>query len=270
MLSINEFVDASVQIVICYFQRKRQMLLKLKKRENVEFCTLFQQVVARQQQQRLLAQQTNNQTLDSKMLTPKTDAKSISRLNGARQLFSDNDTGDSSVSSTTQIINSTKGRREPPQPPPPPLAPLSNTNRMKNMKIENEDSDSTGNNSLASSTGLGNIGLGGISSTEDGDNSLTSFEGLLNGMPNVDNPLCLNEDSNSKESLKGISTNSIARNKPLMLADLLEKKIEKDLPLLNGAITKELRIGDKGKMFCGSYAKQKVYSVTLFIFPGQF
>lgn len=176
----------------------------------------------------------------SKTETP----KAVSRVNGARQLFPETDTGDSSVSSTTQMTNSCKGRREPPQPPPPPLAPLSSNNRSKQSRIDNEDSDSTGNNSLASSTGLGNVGLGGVSSAEDGDNSLTSFEGLLNGVPNVDNTLSLNEDSNS-ESLKSVPT-TITKNKPLMLADLLEKKVEKDLPLLNGVISKELRIGDKG------------------------
>lgn len=201
-------------------------------------------MAARQQQQRLLAQQTNSQTPDNKTSAKVTDTpKSISRLNGARQLFPETDVGDSSVSSTTQMTNSScKGRREPPQPPPPPLAPLSGNNKNKQARIDNEDSDSTGNNSLASSTGLGNIG---ISSTEEGDNSLTSFEGLLNGVPTVENNLSLNDDSNSKESLKSVNT-GISRNKPLMLADLLEKKVEKELPLLNGTISKELRIGDKG------------------------
>lgn len=133
-------------------------------------------------------------------------------------------------------MNSLKGRKEPPQPPPPPLAPLS---RGKLIKVENEDSDS-----LASSTGLGNVGMGGISSTEDGDNSLTSFEGLLNGIPNVENTVGLvEEDSSSKESARGASTNSISRNKPLMLADLLEKKVDKEVPLLNGAISKDARLG---------------------------
>lgn len=162
-------------------------------------------------------------------------SKGISRLNGARQLFSENDNSDSSVSSST-MNSSLKGRKEPPQPPPPPLAPLS---RGKLIKVENEDSDS-----LASSTGLGNVGMGGISSTEDGDNSLTSFEGLLNGIPNVENPVGLvEEDSSSKESARGPSTNSISRNKPLMLADLLEKKVDKEVPLLNGAISKDARLG---------------------------
>ncbi|KAK9720447.1 RFX DNA-binding domain [Popillia japonica] len=170
------------------------------------------QVAARQQQQRLLAQQT------TPMQTP------------------DNKSSNSDVSSTTQN-SSNKNRREPPQPPPP-LAPLSGNLKGKVLRIENEDSDSTGNNSLASSTGLGHVGLGGVSSTEDGDNSLTSFEGLLNGIPSLDNPL--NDDSNSKDSLKS------SIKKPLMLADLLEKKVEKDPMLLNGVLGKELRLGEKG------------------------
>lgn len=163
-----------------------------------------------------------------------------SRLNGARQLFAD-DITDMSVSSTTVGSNFGAGKREPPQPPPP-LAPLSNSNKTVLGRVENDDSNSTGNNSLASSSGI-NVG---ISSTEDGDNSLTSFEGLLNGVPNIDNPLILNDDSNSKDSLRSVGTGVILKNKPLMLADLLEKKVDKDPPLLNGMIAKELRIGEKG------------------------
>ncbi|XP_022907233.1 AT-rich interactive domain-containing protein 2 isoform X2 [Onthophagus taurus] len=196
--------------------------------------TVTTQVVARQQQQRLLAQQT--QTPENKLnkSTLIETPKGI-RLNGARQLFSDTDTTESDVTSTTQNTTSNI-RKEPPQPPPPPLAPLS-SQKPKHMRIENEDSDSTGNNSLASSTGLGNIGMGGVSSTEDGDNSLTSFEGLLNGIPSIDNPL--NDDSNSKDSVK----NSL--KKPLMLAELLEKKVDKDTLMMNGVLGKELRKGEK-------------------------
>ncbi|XP_017768585.1 PREDICTED: uncharacterized protein LOC108556814 isoform X2 [Nicrophorus vespilloides] len=200
---------------------------------------LATKVVARQQQQRLLAQQTSQQQTPE---TTKTIVKSESsttkniRLNGARQLFTEIDVADPAVSSTTQGLSTTKGRREPPQPPPP-LAPLSNNKSKNSMKIDNEDSDSIGNNSLASSTGIGNVGIGGVSSTEDGDNSLTSFEGLLNG---IDNPITINEDSNSKDSMKNNA------KKPLMLADLLEKKVDKDPPLVNGVLGKELRIGDKG------------------------
>ncbi|KAJ8922596.1 hypothetical protein NQ315_007626 [Exocentrus adspersus] len=205
-------------------------------------CQNVAQVAARQQQQRLLAQQGNS-TPGQETKTPiKSETPKISRINGARQLFNDSDIGDPSVSSTTQFSSSTKGKKEPPQPPPPPLAPLSNNVKGKSQRIDNEDSDSIGNNSLASSSGLGTVGIGGISSTEDGDNSLTSFEGLLNGIPNLENPL--NEDSNSKDSVKIVSS-EITMNKPLRLADLLEKKIEKSPPMLNGILGKELRLGDK-------------------------
>ncbi|XP_057671696.1 AT-rich interactive domain-containing protein 2 isoform X6 [Diorhabda carinulata] len=195
-------------------------------------CQNVAQVAARQQ--RLLAQQANDKT------SIKEPLKS-SRLNGVRQLFSDTDIGDPSVSSTTQFTDLTKGKKEPPQPPPPPLAPLSNNVKGgKPNRIDNEDSDSLGNHSAASSSGIGTVGLGGVSSTEDGENSLTSFEGLLNGIPNADN--ALTEDSNSKDSLKH---GEISMHKPLRLADLLEKKFEKSPPLLNGGMRKELRLGEK-------------------------
>lgn len=68
-----------------------------------------------------------------------------------------------------------------------------------------------------------------LSGGEEGENSITSFEGVLfNGVSNsVD-------DETSKDSTP----------KSLMLADLLEKnvKTEKEPPVLNGA----LRIGDRG------------------------
>lgn len=196
-------------------------------------------MAARQQQQRLLAQQ-NFSTPDGQQKFPLKETPKSSRLNGVRQLFADNEIGDPSVSSTTQFTGLVTDKKEPPQPPPPPLAPLSNNLKGKSQRLDNEDSDSIGNNSLASSSGLGTVGIGGISSTEDGDNSLTSFEGLLNGIPNVDN--ALNEDSNSKDSSK-IGSSDIY--KPLRLADLLEKKFEKSPPILNGALGKELRLGDK-------------------------
>lgn len=155
-------------------------------------------------------------------------------------MFADSEIGDPSVSSTTQFTCLVTDKKEPPQPPPPPLAPLSNNMKTKSQRIDNEDSDSIGNNSVASSSGMGTVGIGGISSTEDGDNSLTSFEGLLNGIPNLENPL--NEDSSSKDSSK-IGSSDIY--KPLRLADLLEKKFEKSPPILNGVLGKEMRLGDK-------------------------
>ncbi|XP_044750022.1 AT-rich interactive domain-containing protein 2 isoform X5 [Coccinella septempunctata] len=199
-------------------------------------CQKVVQVAERQQ--RLLAQQ--GQTFVNKTPVKAEQQQPNVKLNGARQLFGDEEVGDPSVSSTTPFANTTKGKKEPPQPPPPPLAPLTATAQLRMVrppvKVDNEDSDSIGNNSLASSI----VGVGGISSTEDGDNSLTSFEGLLNGVPNIDNPL--NEDSNSKDS-----TVEITRGKPLRLADLLEKKIEKTPPvIINGSLGKDLKITAKG------------------------
>lgn len=74
-------------------------------------------------------------------------------------------------------------------------------------------------------------------SIAESENSLSSFDNLIvNGVPNS-----LNVDSLTN---KTISIGSLSSpNKSLMLADLLEKTIEKnDPPVLNGA----LRISDKG------------------------
>lgn len=161
------------------------------------------------------------------------------RINGVRQLFSDNEIGDPLVSSTTQFVSTIKGKKEPPQPPPPPLAPLSNNTKSKTPPIINEDSDSLGNHSLSSTSGVGAVGV--VSSTEDNDNSLTSFEGLLNGMPIVEETL--NESSNSKDSVKNPGS-EISIDKPLRLADLLEKKFDKSPTLLNGTLSKDLKLGN--------------------------
>ncbi|CAH0561488.1 unnamed protein product [Brassicogethes aeneus] len=203
-------------------------------------CQNVAQVAARQQQQRLLAQQNapasqTSTPSDGQKGNKTNETPKASRLNGARQLFNDNDVADNSVSSTTQFTSAIKGKKEPPQPPPPPLAPLSNN--LKKVKCENEDS----NNSLS----VGTVGIGGISSTEDGgDNSLTSFEGLLNGVPNVDAQMN-NEDDDLKELVNIGGNNEILMNKPLRLADLLEKKFEKSPPVLNGALGKDLRLGNR-------------------------
>ncbi|XP_021925461.1 AT-rich interactive domain-containing protein 2 isoform X4 [Zootermopsis nevadensis] len=143
-----------------------------------------------------------------------------------------------------------RGRREPPQPPPPPLAPLSNSCLPSRLDVE--DSDSTGNNSLASSSrDCSGICTGNISSTDDGDNSLTSFEGLLlNGIPHSLDIDAASNDSSSKDSARSSSQQQNpkpAGTKSLMLADLLEKKVDKkEPPILNGVLGKELRIGEKG------------------------
>ncbi|PNF32753.1 hypothetical protein B7P43_G04513 [Cryptotermes secundus] len=143
-----------------------------------------------------------------------------------------------------------RGRREPPQPPPPPLAPLSNS--CPPSRLDVEDSDSTGNNSLASSSrDCSGTFAGNISSTDDGENSLTSFEGLLlNGIPHSLDIDAASNDSSSKDSARSSlqqQNPKPAGTKSLMLADLLEKKVDKkEPPILNGVLGKELRIGEKG------------------------
>ncbi|XP_066154556.1 AT-rich interactive domain-containing protein 2 isoform X2 [Euwallacea fornicatus] len=193
-------------------------------------CQNVAQVAARQ---RLLSQQ--NVAPAEPIPQPKNqsrlDALKMHRINGVRQLFNDSDVGDPSVSSTTQFASTIKGKKEPPQPPPPPLAPLSN-HKAKTPPIVNEDSDS-----LSSTSGIAAVGI--VSSTEDNDNSLTSFEGLLNGMPIVEETL--NESSDSKDSVKNPGS-EISIDKPLRLADLLEKKFDKSPTLLNGSLSKDLKL----------------------------
>lgn len=110
-----------------------------------------------------------------------------------------------------------------------------------------EDSDST-NNSLASSSGIGGSrDCSGVGPEEE--NSLTSFEGiLLNGAPtNLD--IDANDDGSSKDS-SSIS----CKEKPLqtmMLADLLEKKVDKE-PVLNGVL------GELGNIYIFFNSKNKL------------
>lgn len=113
-----------------------------------------------------------------------------------------------------------------------------------------EDSDST-NNSLASSSGIGGSrDCSGVGIEED--NSLTSFEGiLLNGAPsNMD--IDAQEDGSSKDS-SSVTT----KEKPLqsmMLADLLERKVDKE-PILNGVLGKN-SINDKGMDLVENHIKK--------------
>ncbi|KAF7270528.1 hypothetical protein GWI33_016488 [Rhynchophorus ferrugineus] len=197
-------------------------------------CQNVAQVAARQQ--RLLAQQGPSSSENPPKNQSRLEALKMHRINGVRQLFTDNEIGDPSVSSTTQFVSTIKGKKEPPQPPPPPLAPLSNV-KAKTPPVVNEDSDSIDTHSLSSTSGLGGV-VGIVSSTEDNENSLTSFEGLLNGMPIVEETL--NESSNSKDSVKN-SGSEISIDKPLRLADLLEKKFDKNPTLLNGTLGKDLK-----------------------------
>jgi hypothetical protein len=112
-------------------------------------------------------------------------------------------------------------------PPPPP----------KSTKID-EDSNSAAStaNSVVSSGG-------GLSTDGDGDNSLTSFEGiLLNGVPHN-----LDIDNESNEEVKLAANGGTDKPKAKgMLADLLEKKVASKEMIINGVIGKELRISDKG------------------------
>ncbi|XP_011297070.1 AT-rich interactive domain-containing protein 2 isoform X5 [Fopius arisanus] len=116
-----------------------------------------------------------------------------------------------------------------------------------------EDSDST-NNSLASSSGIGGSrDCSGVGAEEE--NSLTSFEGiLLNGAPSsID--IDAQEDGSSKDS-SGIST----KEKPLMLADLLERKIEKEV-IVNGVLGKN-SINEKGKDLVENHIKKVLKDST--------
>ena len=114
---------------------------------------------------------------------------------------------------------------------PPATTATTNKNQRSICTPIAEDSDST-NNSLASSSGIGGSrDCSGVGAEEE--NSLTSFEGiLLNGVPsNLD--IDAQEDGSSKDS-----TSIGSKEKPLqtmMLADLLERKVDKE-PVLNGVL----------------------------------
>jgi AT-rich interactive domain-containing protein 2 len=91
---------------------------------------------------------------------------------------------------------------------------------------------------------------GAVSTDGEGENSLTSFEGiLLNGIPHsldIDaaNDTASNDGSRSCDSTKE-SKGSALKMKG-MLADLLEKKVVTKEPVINGVLGKEIRISDKG------------------------
>ncbi|XP_033217810.1 AT-rich interactive domain-containing protein 2 isoform X2 [Belonocnema kinseyi] len=230
------------------------------------------QVTQRQQQQRLLQQQmtgviqpvslavTPATTVASTALPNKplinskqkpaivtTPAKKIQRLNGAKVIMtnncdktevSDNENGQATIPPMIVSENhlSTGGK----VCRPPSMTTTTNKNQRSICTPIAEDSDST-NNSLASSSGIGGSrDCSGVGAEEE--NSLTSFEGiLLNGVPrNLD--IDAHEDGSSKDS------SSIgSKEKPLqtmMLADLLERKVEKE-PVLNGVLGKN-SINEKG------------------------
>ncbi|XP_008217124.1 AT-rich interactive domain-containing protein 2 isoform X3 [Nasonia vitripennis] len=112
--------------------------------------------------------------------------------------------------------------------------------KQSNQQLRNvctpivEDSDST-NNSLASSSGIGGSrDCSGVGAEEE--NSLTSFEGiLLNGAPsNLD--IDAQDDGSSKDSSSVGSKEKPSQS--MMLADLLERKVEKE-PIMNGVLGKK-------------------------------
>ena len=115
-----------------------------------------------------------------------------------------------------------------------PSSCMSPTKQRNSSTPNADDSDST-NNSLASSSGIsGGRDFSAVGPEEE--NSLTSFEGILqNGAPSSLD-IDAQEDGSSKDS------NSFgSKEKPLqtmMLADLLERKVDKE-PILNGAIGKK-------------------------------
>lgn len=105
--------------------------------------------------------------------------------------------------------------------PVPPLAPLSGIHGTIRTIIptvipKDEDSDSTGNVSIASSIISTNPNTPMV---EDPENSFTSFEGLL--LPNSKIVLT---DEDSKDSLSKQTSPSLVVSSNKMLADLLERK----------------------------------------------
>ncbi|KAL0272764.1 UNVERIFIED_CONTAM: hypothetical protein PYX00_005615 [Menopon gallinae] len=216
------------------------------------------QVTQRQQQQKILQQQNQMQS------KPESPTKNkLSRINGVIQ-----ETLGTSPENHL-VPTGVKGKKEPPQPPPGTNA--GGVLRPKTPKLDTEDSDS-----MASTSRDCPVTGGGNTSADDNDNSLTSFEGIFNGLQeslDIDAPSLpepkqfqnkLNPDDGKKEE-NGLKSGKSAseesgsqpekkamtdeprpnqtQSKSLMLADLLDKK---ESPALNGVLGKDLRIGEKG------------------------
>ncbi|XP_063979250.1 AT-rich interactive domain-containing protein 2 isoform X2 [Diachasmimorpha longicaudata] len=240
--------------------------------------TTSNQVTQRQQQQRLLQQQLVSGVQPAapaatpaspvpvikapvnskqKHVSNVTTGRKIQRLNGAKIIvanniekteLNDNDSHPTiPTTSTTPVSTMTENHITTTVKVIRPLG----TSIKQNQRIISiplaEDSDST-NNSLASSSGIGGSrDCSGVGAEEE--NSLTSFEGiLLNGAPSsidIDGQ----DDGSSKDS-SGIST----KEKPLMLADLLERKVEKEV-IVNGVLGKN-SINEKGKDLVENHIKK--------------
>ncbi|CAD6239175.1 GSCOCG00008625001-RA-CDS [Cotesia congregata] len=208
---------------------------------------LATKVAQRQQQQRLLQQQMATPTT-STATTPSTVVlkapakqrgnKKVQRLNGAKVVANNcekMEVNDETVtSSTPSVIVSTEnhiGQKV----IRPPVTPKFITQKPYTPPVT-EDSDST-NNSLASSSGIGRD----CSGVAEEENSITSFEGILQNGVTPD----LDQDSSSKES----SVSSRGKQN-LMLADLLERKVDKEL--VNGVLKNmENHVKKEVKLECG-------------------
>ncbi|XP_044582233.1 AT-rich interactive domain-containing protein 2 isoform X5 [Cotesia glomerata] len=208
---------------------------------------LATKVAQRQQQQRLLQQQMATPTT-STATTPSTVVlkapakqrgnKKVQRLNGAKVVANNcekMEVNDETVtSSTPSVIVSTEnhiGQKV----IRPPVTPKFITQKPYTPPVT-EDSDST-NNSLASSSGIGRD----CSGVAEEENSITSFEGILQNGATPD----LDQDSSSKES----SVSSRGKQN-LMLADLLERKVDREL--VNGVLKNmENHVKKEVKLECG-------------------
>ncbi|XP_055689207.1 AT-rich interactive domain-containing protein 2 isoform X2 [Lutzomyia longipalpis] len=114
--------------------------------------------------------------------------------------------------------------------PVPPLAPLSGVTNQRQVIVNttvkiDDDSNSTGNNSIASSIASTNQNA----FADDAENSLTSFEGVL--VQNNQSSVCSTEDENSSKDSLNKTSQVVSANK--MLADLLERK-SLDPPIFGG------------------------------------
>ncbi|XP_014295018.1 AT-rich interactive domain-containing protein 2 isoform X4 [Microplitis demolitor] len=193
------------------------------------------QVAQRQQQQRLLQQQMATPTT-STATTPSTVVlktpgkqranKKVQRLNGTK-IVTNNcekmEVNDETVTSSTSVIvvSTMTDNHITQKVCRPPITPKFLNQKTYTPPVT-EDSDST-NNSLASSSGIGSRDCSGAAE----ENSITSFEGILqNGATDLD------QDSSSKES----SVSSRGKQN-IMLADLLERKVDKET-LVNGVLNR--------------------------------
>lgn len=164
---------------------------------------------------------TNQQTqLAIASIVPPTSIDSMNHVTGVMRVYR----GPASQQVTLTTASSTTGHVK-----------QSNQQQLRNACTPIvEDSDST-NNSLASSSGIGGSrDCSGVGAEEE--NSLTSFEGiLLNGAPsNLD--IDAQDDGSSKDSSSVGSKEKPSQS--MMLADLLERKVEKE-PIMNGILGKK-------------------------------